>query len=150
MLRRGPNPRTRLRANVGAIATGQTGDPPKPAEIIADPAASEEWDRVAQDMRDRGVLSNASGGMLRSIAWMWSKAERARAEVGDEPYLLNHKDDPIEHPASKAHAKYLQAHMLMLHQVGGTPASAGRVAGPDAAEDKNADLEAFLNARDTN
>lgn len=127
-------------ATAFAVAAGV---PPKPDMVANDPIASEEWDRVARILHERGTLTTGDLGIMCAYTCMFSILCRAGAASADHIEVESYGGKSRKlNPAIKLASEAGRTLVSIAAELGLTPASRARVQG--VAPANRDEFQAFL------
>jgi P27 family predicted phage terminase small subunit len=131
------------------------GSPPMPATIADDPVAAAEWERLAELLAGRGVLSPADMAVVAAYCSTWSticrcreilrpKVDQAGAVV--DPYLVtNRMTGAVKiHPAAGVLSGAERSLVAFAAELGLSPTARGRVTTLEDLDRPESKLSRFI------
>jgi P27 family predicted phage terminase small subunit len=144
---RGPAPRptnlTKFLGNPGHRIFNKTE--PKPPAVIPecpdwlDERAHAEWDRVAQDLFDIGILTSVDRTALAGYCQAYSSWVECQEHIADNGSVIAGRWGPSINPAVTAAQKWMGIIRSFCQEFGLTPSSRARMALPNAAPEEDED-----------
>jgi P27 family predicted phage terminase small subunit len=118
--------------------------PKPPIQFAKFKYAKKEWQRVAKELYNQGLLKIVDTEALSGYCWAYENYVQCTKQVKRYgPWLKNNRGEITENPAAKASINWLKLMKSFLTEYGMTPASRTRIAVENINPDEN-DLDSMI------
>lgn len=107
------------------------GMPKKPAHVVDDEVASEQWDELCKTLDDMGIVTMADRSLLALYCSTYSQWHQLQTEVAENGcYVVNDKGNLSQSPQAIQVHRYADRLLRMMAELGLTPSSRSRIKAP--------------------